>query len=179
MRPKRFLAVAPGNYAETEAASEALERIREHVRKSPLQTLHQTGMLLWASSEVNGLMDDARRQEAVRNLLETQREDGGWSVGEINAGWPRFDMAKIGGDWGSAPYGTAFVIHALRKAGVPASDERSVAWLKANQRESGRWFVPSFNNRPNSVLTYSATAYAILALEACGELAEASEPNLA
>ena len=41
---------------------------------------------------------------------------------------------------------------------------------------SGRWFVPSFNKRPGNVISNSATAFAVLALSACGGL---SEPDAA
>jgi hypothetical protein len=43
-------------------------------------------------------------------------------------------------------YATGLVVYVLRQAGVPANDarvQRGVAWLKAHQRESGRWFTPS------------------------------------
>ena len=66
-----------------------------------------------------------------------------------------------------------FVVFALRKSGIPASDPRlqkGVAWLKSHQRASGRWFHPTLSDRPNHVLSNTATAWAVMALEACDEI---------
>jgi squalene-hopene/tetraprenyl-beta-curcumene cyclase len=167
------IAAAPESYGETEAAQAALERIREYVRRNPATTLHQKGMLLWAASRVEGLMNDEERVAAIAALTAKQRSDGGWGIAGITAGAPKFDPGKSADESASDGYATGFAVFTLRQGGVAATDKRirrGVAWLKANQRESGRWFVPSFNKRPNSVITNSATAYAVLALEACGEL---------
>jgi squalene-hopene/tetraprenyl-beta-curcumene cyclase len=166
------IAAAPENYAATEPARAALDRIRGYVRLHPPRSLHQKGMLLWAASRVDDLIVDEQRRAAIADLLSKQRSDGGWAIEEITPGSPRFDPGKSPGEPTSDGYATGFVVYTLRQAGVPAADDRirrGVAWLKANQRASGRWYVPSFNNRPNSVLSNSATAYAILALESCGE----------
>jgi squalene-hopene/tetraprenyl-beta-curcumene cyclase len=42
-----------------------------------------------------------------------------------------------------------------------------VKWLKANQRESGRWFTRSVNADRAYYLANAGTAYAVLALKAC------------
>ena len=58
----------------------------------------------------------------------------------------------------------------LRKAGTPASDDairRGVAWLKTNQRESGRWFTRSLNTDKIHYITHAGTGFAMLALRAC------------
>jgi squalene-hopene/tetraprenyl-beta-curcumene cyclase len=166
------IAAAPENYAASEPARAALDKIRGYVRNNPPKSLHQKGMLIWAASRVEGLIDDEQRQKAIAELFSKQRSDGGWAIEEITPGTRKFDPAKSPREPTSDGYATGLVIYALRQAGVPAADERirrGVAWLKANQRQSGRWYVPSFNKRPNSVLSNSATAYAILALESCGE----------
>jgi squalene-hopene/tetraprenyl-beta-curcumene cyclase len=166
------IAAAPENYAETKPARAALDKIREYVRKNPPTSLHQKGMLLWAASCVDDLIGDEQRRKAIAQLAAKQRSDGGWAIEEITPGTRKFDPAKSPRGPTSDGYATGFVVYALRRAGVPATDARirhGIAWLKANQRESGRWYVPSFNQRPNSVLSNSATAYAVLALEACGE----------
>ena len=59
----------------------------------------------------------------------------------------------------------------LRQAGVPADDPalvKAVAWLKANQRESGRWFTQSPGGSKHHYVTNVGSAFAILALDACG-----------
>ena len=60
----------------------------------------------------------------------------------------------------------------LRQAGLAADDPavvKGVAWLKANQRESGRWFTRSLNNDKAHYITNAGTALAVMALAACGE----------
>ena len=75
---------------------------------------------------------------------------------------------------------TAFAIVLLREAGVPASDEQiqeGIAWLKSNQRQSGRWWVQSLtypgDNRRHFT-TYIATAQVLRAMNLCGELEPAT-----
>ena len=60
----------------------------------------------------------------------------------------------------------------LRRAGLPAKDgriQKGVAWLKANQRESGRWFTRSLNYDGKHFITHAGTAFALMALVECGE----------
>ena len=67
-------------------------------------------------------------------------------------------------------YATGLVVYILRQAGVPANDEaiqKGVAWLKSNQRESGRWFTKSINTDRYHFLSHAGTAYAVMALKAC------------
>ena len=55
---------------------------------------------------------------------------------------------------------------------------RGAAWLKTHQRQSGRWFTFSINtdeqrddNRyTDHLISNIGTAYAVMALRACGEL---------
>ena len=61
----------------------------------------------------------------------------------------------------------------LREAGVPANDPRlqkGIQWLLAIQRESGRWWTRSLNTDKAHYITYSGTAYPLLALMKCGVL---------
>src|SRR5207253_1506767 len=48
------IAVAPDDYARTDAARKALAGIRRYVKAHPPQTPYQKGMLLWASRHVEG-----------------------------------------------------------------------------------------------------------------------------
>jgi squalene-hopene/tetraprenyl-beta-curcumene cyclase len=62
----------------------------------------------------------------------------------------------------------------LRLAGVPADDvriQKGIAWLKKNQRASGRWFTRSAHKDSNYI-TNAGTAFALLALAECGEADE-------
>ncbi|MBD3258453.1 hypothetical protein GF377_08465 [candidate division GN15 bacterium] len=69
-------------------------------------------------------------------------------------------------------YETGFAIYVLREAGVPAADpgiQAGIAWLKANQRISGRWYTRSQWEDSRRLLSRLGTSYAIRALVARGE----------
>jgi squalene-hopene/tetraprenyl-beta-curcumene cyclase len=73
----------------------------------------------------------------------------------------------------SDPYMTAFAIILLRDNGIPATDpriQRGIAWLKQEQRVSGRWWMHSLYRGNYHYITYIATAQAVKALAACGEI---------
>ena len=60
---------------------------------------------------------------------------------------------------------------------VPTNDpqiQKAIQWLKANQRESGRWWTRSLNTDKHHLITYSGTAYPLLALMKCNELPKAA-----
>ena len=62
------------------------------------------------------------------------------------------------------------MLYVLRQAGAQATAkpiQRGVAWLKANQRESGRWFTRSLNRDGRHYISNAGTAFAILALKSC------------
>ena len=142
--------------------------------------------LLWAATELPGLLDAGKMQELVAMIFAHQKADGGWSIrtfarpeewGKGNRAeklWAEPELANPGPrDPASDGHMTGLAIIAQRKAGVPASDpriQRGVAWLKANQRSSGRWWTRSLNRDGWQFITYSGTAYPLLALSMCGEL---------
>ena len=75
-------------------------------------------------------------------------------------------------------YATGFAIYVARQAGVPADDkrlQRGIAWLRAQQRVSGRWFTPSLGFHRQHLIANAGTAYAVLALAACGEIPPAKQ----
>ena len=137
------------------------------------------------------------RDAAMAMLWRQQQPDGGWSLRRMSdvMNWrqevfPPTEKYK----WteamdpqvvaliqnepdaaspGSDPYMTAFAIVLLRESGVPASDariQRGIAWLKANQRVSGRWWMKSLYRDTYHYITYISTAQALRALALCGEL---------
>src|SRR5205807_911467 len=70
-------------------------------------------------------------------------------------------------------YATGFAVYVARQAGVPAADpalRRGVDWLKRHQRASGRWFTPSQAWHTQHRIANAGTAFAVLALHACGEV---------
>jgi ankyrin repeat protein len=79
--------------------------------------------LAWSGKDKNAT------QQALRELLGTQRPDGGWS-----------DIPSVG----STAYATGQALFALHTAGLPASDaayERGVQFLLKTQQEDGSWYV--------------------------------------
>jgi squalene-hopene/tetraprenyl-beta-curcumene cyclase len=67
-------------------------------------------------------------------------------------------------------YATGFAVYVLRQAGKPVNDDavqRGVAWLKKNQRASGRWFTQSLNTNYAHYVSHAGTAFAMMALQAC------------
>lgn len=161
---------APNGYAQTPAAQAGLAKIRTYLKNNPPSSLHQQGMVLWASMQVDGLMTAAEQKRCVSELLAAERPGGGWAFSRLYP-WTRADGKEQNLD-DSDGYGTAFVVFVLRKAGVPRDEPaiaRGVAWLKSHQRESGRWFTRSLNKDNEHFISHAGTAYAVMALAACGE----------
>lgn len=167
------IAVAPDQYADTEQARRSLEAIRKYVRVTPPKHVYAQGMLLWAGGHIEGLATPDFRRDAIASLLRLQRDDGGWALRQLLADDKAVPSGKFAADLPRDGYGTGFAIFVLRKAGMPADDvrlARGVGWLKANQRETGRWFHSTLSTRPNHVLSNTATAWAVMALDACGQI---------
>ncbi len=130
------------------------------------------------------LVPQAERDAALALLTAKQHPDGGWSTRDMSpvmdwhfkmsdtvlkliASLP--DAAKPESD----AYMTAFAVVLMRQSGVPAADgriQRALAWLKREQRASGRWWMHSLYRGNYHYITYIATAQAVKALALCGEL---------
>jgi squalene-hopene/tetraprenyl-beta-curcumene cyclase len=131
-------------------------------------------MLLWASSKVPDLMTADAKAKAVKDLRAKQQKDGGWSLPSLGE-YKRRDEKKTPNDPNAASdgYGTGFVAFVLLQAGEKADGvavAAAVKWLKANQRESGRWYTRSLNNDKAHYITNAGTAFCVLALADAGEL---------
>ena len=107
---------------------------------------------------------------ALKELLALQRADGGWSLPAF-ADWKGAHGQPNDTTRPSDGYATGLVVYVLRQSGMGAGKEplkRGVAWLKANQRESGRWYTRSLNADRAHYTTNAGTAFALMALKACG-----------
>jgi squalene-hopene/tetraprenyl-beta-curcumene cyclase len=130
-------------------------------------------MLTWASAKIGGIWGEQRRRQAAETLLDLQHEDGGWALGSLLEDDPDWERGTFAHKRPSDGYGTGFVIFISRQSGISADDarlQRGIAWLKSHQRASGRWFTPTYSRRTLNLPSNSGTGYAILALEACGEI---------
>jgi len=137
--------------------------------------------LLWASSELPGLLPAQRQRQLVAMIFEHQQPDGGWSIRTFATPeqWGKGNRAaKLHAEPDFATpssdgHMTGLALVALRKYGVPATDpriQRGIAWLLANQRASGRWYTRSLNHDGWQFITYSGTVYPLLALSLCNAL---------
>ena len=163
---------APDKYAETESIQPGLRRLREYFKTTPAPDLHHRIMLLWASTKLDGLLKDSERQEILGEMFDLQKEDGGWCLPSFGE-WKRHDDTPNRKDGPSDGFATGLAVTVARAAGFPADHRRirrGVDWLKSNQRESGRWYTESLSIDHHHFLTNVGTAYAVMALDACGEL---------
>lgn len=159
--------VAPEGYAKTDAAKAGIEKLKAYFRTTPAPDLHHKAMLLWASTVLDGLSTADERAKVVAELTAKQRPDGGWSLPSLGA-HKRRDGTANDSDAPSDGYATGLVVYVLRQAGAKADVPavvKGAAWLKANQRASGRWFTRSLNNDKAHYVTNAGTAFAVLALE--------------
>lgn len=164
---------APGGYATTDKANAGIKKLKEYFQKTPAPDLHHTAMLLWASTKLPGLMTREEQNAAISELKAKQHKDGGWSLPSLGK-YKRRDKEKTPNDPNaeSDGYGTGFVTFVLLQAGVKPTDPavaNAVKWLKANQRESGRWYTRSLNNDKAHYITNAGTAFCVLALAEAGE----------
>lgn len=164
------VAMAPDNYRETPAAIKGLDNLRKYLKANPTSELHHKITLLWASTKIDGLLSDEEKKSLVAELRKMQLPDGGWNLPALGPYLKRRGNVTNPTDV-SDGYATGFITFVLRQTGVPADDpalKKAVAWLQANQRESGRWFTQSPGGSKSHFVTNVGSAFAVLALDSCG-----------
>ncbi|MDZ4683805.1 MAG: hypothetical protein SH850_01870 [Planctomycetaceae bacterium] len=163
---------------KNEKLAPKVELLRTYLRTTTPPHDYGRTLLLWSSLRFSGLLDDAQQHALREMLLKHQRDDGGWSIRTFAApeAWGRGNRAeklRAEPDFAtpaSDGHMTGLAIVVLREAGLPANDPRvqkGLAWLKSNQRESGRWWTRSLNTDSWHFITYSGTAFPLLALQMC------------
>jgi hypothetical protein len=164
--------IAPGDYANEPAIQEQLALLRAYLRNgAEAASLFNRLMIVWASSELPGIVEESQRRVTVDETLDAQRADGGWSVSAL-APWQRID-GTVPPDASDA-YATALAVLVLQQAGgtvTTASAEKGRAWLLAHQNpETGAFPASSINRErdpatePAKFMSDAATALASLAL---------------
>ena len=182
----RAVATAPGwleNLKDAETLAR-VERMKKFLHEHEPVNDYELALKLQLAALMPDLVPPPVRDAATAMLWRQQQPDGGWSTRRMSdlMKWhetmdPKV-VAMIQGEPDAAspesdPYMTAFAIVLLRESGVPADDARiqkGVAWLKANQRVSGRWWMKSLYRDTYHYITYISTAQALRALALCGEL---------
>ena len=181
----RAIANAPGWLARQHgtALGAHVDLLKRYLRApQKMQGDYDRTDLLWTASEYPGLLDASEQRELKQMIFAHQQFDGGWSVRSFASPeeWGKGNRAaKLRSEleFGltqSDGHMTGLAIIALRKAGVPSSDpriQRGVQWLLSNQRASGRWWTRSLNRDGWQFISYSGTAYPMLALALCDALA--------
>jgi squalene-hopene/tetraprenyl-beta-curcumene cyclase len=180
----RAVANAPGWLQQQRGTpiAEHVELLMRYLRtRGKMQGDYDRTDLLWTASEYPGLLDQRQKQELVNMIFAHQQFDGGWSMRTFAAPeqWGKGNRAdKLRAELEfpfpqSDGHMTGLAIIALRKAGVPANEphiQRGIRWLLANQRSSGRWWTRSLNRDGWQFISYSGTAYPLLALSLCNAL---------
>lgn len=159
------------------------EELVAYLRTATPANDYQRTLLLWAASRYPDLLEKDRIEALQAMIRSHQREDGGWSIRRFASpeSWGsgnRAEKLRAEPEFGEPPsdgHMTGLAIIVLREAGAPVDDPqitKAIRWLKANQRESGRWWTRSLNTDKHHLITYSGTAYPMLALSLCGELTQ-------
>jgi len=143
------------------------------LKDNPPLSLHHRAMIVWASCHLKGLASDEERNRILQELFALQRPDGGWSTPGLLAdykGLKRLD-GKPHDTQTSDAYATGFVLVVARELDVPSTElQRGIDWLRRNQRVSGKWFARSPAKDSRHYFSNFASAFAVLGLQACGEL---------
>ncbi|MEY2726876.1 MAG: hypothetical protein RLZZ458_2743 [Planctomycetota bacterium] len=185
-------AAAPGWLEAVRASTDkpqlkaGVEKLEAYLRSDKAPHDYGRVLQLWAAARMPQLLDASARQQLLEMLWKHQRPDGSWSIRSFAApeAWgngnraarlrAETDLENPAGDG----HMTGLAVIVLREHQVAADDpglQKAIAWLSANQRESGRWWTRSLNTDSWHFITYSGTAYPLLALQMCNAAPVASK----
>jgi len=163
--------MAPESYAESPEVQEPLSLLRAYLLEDwQERPMFDRLMLLWAGSELRGLVNPTDDNTILKNLERLQNEDGGWGLAALR-GWE--GREEYVPPTKSDGYATGLVAFVLQRAGVSKEQEnvvRALDWLAHGQATDGRWPSTSLNRErdPESerglIMSDAATAFAVLAL---------------
>jgi squalene-hopene/tetraprenyl-beta-curcumene cyclase len=186
LQAARAITAAPGWIAglQDEALRAKIEKLKSWLRAPEIKNDFDRVLRLQLAHYMPDLVPQAERDAALVLLSSKQHADGGWSTRDMSAlkDW-HFEMSEYvtnlitnlpdAANPESDAYMTALAIVLMRQNNVPVADERiqrGLAWLKKEQRVSGRWWMQSLYRGNYHYITYIATCQALKALALCDEL---------
>lgn len=146
----------------TAADRRAARRLRAALDARPPKSLHDKAMRLWAGQHWSGWPRARDARKWTSELLEAQREDGGWSMAGLAGEHWRRDKGEQSKESGA--YATAFAAYVLAQLGHEEPVTRARTWLRGEQRASGRWYTRSPRRDGKHYISHSATVFALLVL---------------
>lgn len=173
------VAAAPGwldAVREDDELRVKIDLLKKYIGTTDLPHDYARVLQLWTSLRLTGILDPEQKQTLVKLLSEKQKPDGGWSIRQFATPeqWGSGNRAgklREEPEFATEPsdgHMTGLAILVLQEAGV-SNDEDSLRqglnWLRKHQRKSGRWWTRSLNTNKSHFITYSGTAYPLLALQ--------------
>jgi squalene-hopene/tetraprenyl-beta-curcumene cyclase len=164
---------APENYLADPEVKNNLKLLGDYLnRESAAQSPINRVVLLWASTKWPELLTPGKQKSIIKEIIEMQQPDGGWSLATMVGAWKRRDGTPLEAQ--SDGYATGLVAYALEQAGITRRDTqlaKALTWLVNNQNKTeGMWPGYSLNKRRDPAteigqfMSDAATAYAVLAL---------------
>lgn len=164
------VARAPDGYATDPAAAPQIDALRAYLRTGIGGSLYSRALILWADSQLGGVLAPDQRNKIVSELVACQQADGGWSLPSLSR-WQRIDGSILPQE--SDGYATAIVAVILGEAGGVTSAAalmKAKTWLTAHQEKDGSVAAKSINKDrkpgtdPYLFMTDQATGMAALAM---------------
>ena len=173
------IASAPGwleSLADDDSAKASVDKLIAYIRDTKPPHDYARVLKLWTGQRMSGILTTEETAATIKLLRSRQQKDGGWSMRHFAkpAEWgggnraaklqaePNFKTPDSDGHM------TGLALLVMQESGVSNEDaqmKRGLDWLRSNQRESGRWWARSLNTDTYHLITYSGTAYALLALQ--------------
>jgi len=152
----------------------ALEALRAYLRGGLGGSLHNRALILWADSQIHGILAPTQRQQVIAELSAAQGADGGWSLPAL-APWQRIDGSTLPS--ASDGYATAIIALALREAGMETKAPvlaRARLWMISHQdKATGALPAKSINKDRQS----GTDAYLFMSDQATGLASLALRPG--
>lgn len=182
----RAITAAPGwvSGLQDEVLRTKVEKLKSWLSAPEIKNDFDRVLRLQLAHYLPELVPPTERATALTLLSSKQHSDGGWSTRDMSSlkDW-HFEMSDYvtnlitklpdAAKPQSDAYMTALAIVLMRQSDVPVKDvriQRGIAWLKKEQRVSGRWWMHSLYRGNYHYITYIATCQALKALALCDEI---------